>query len=78
MLEKVDDFLEYNRSEILAGVDGRFNGTFKTKPVVVNRTSLSTIEKTTSDEDLLRILHPNIALLLHVVEDKDFRQVEIG
>ena len=78
MLEKVNDFLEYNRSEIFAGGDGRFNGTFKGQPVVVIQTSLSSIETITSVEDLLRIMHPNVALLLDVTADNDFRQVDKG
>lgn len=73
--KKVGD-LEYNQGNLIGG-DGHFSrtfqGTLNGEPVVVNQTLLTTIETITKDEDLLKLRHPNIAHLLYVKKDADFR-----
>jgi hypothetical protein len=78
-LEEVDKSLKYDRNAILFGGDGRFSvtfeGTLNGDPVAVHKTFLNTVQVITKNEDLSKLKHLNIAQLLYVTSDADFRQV---
>ncbi len=79
-MEKVaGGYLRYDRDSILAVDDGRFRisykGTVNGHPVVVNKTALREIETLTTDENLFRIRHANVASIQNIEKDEDFRQV---
>jgi hypothetical protein len=82
MIEEVNGVLKYDRkAEFATGVSFRqsFKGTLHNeKSVIVYRTNLREIQTITSDEDLSRARHPNIATLLYFTTDEDFRQVVLN
>lgn len=82
MKQKIGDFLSFDRNKIL-GRHGNFRTVFKgifkkdskEQDVAIKRYVIDTIDLLTKDEYLMKVSHPNIANLLHITTDEDFRQV---